>query len=427
MNSSQPIPPKIKGAFRVVHTADWHLGKTLSDLDRTEDFRRFLATLVDGLAKAEADALIVAGDVFDGATPPKAAERLYYDFLSSLYRKTNCVAVITAGNHDSPLQLEAPKTLLGVLRAWITASVPSDRAEWLIPLPSPENPSLVVAAVPFLRERDLRTGRLGQSAEEIERDLREGIRLRYREVADAAAEWVRRGVPLLATGHLTALGAALSPADGEREIHVGGLGRVGADTFPGEFAYVALGHLHRAQSVGGRDHIRYSGSPLVLSFGEAGDAKTLRLVDFKDGALITNQAIPVPQPRSLSVLRAPAAELKAALAAFEPPESELTPWVEVVVEGGSPGADLHREVQKAAEGRRFQVIKVTAENEATHLALELDERAEAEAENLLADPKAVFQRRLDAEPELDAPSRAALTTAFAQLYGRYLEESAQKL
>ncbi len=424
MNPAHPIPPKRKGALRVVHTADWHLGKPLADLDRTEDFRRFLAFLLETLIATQVDALLVAGDVFDGATPPKAAERLYYDFLSALYRETSCEAVITAGNHDSPSQLEAPKTLLGVLRTRVTATVPADKAEWLIPLPSAENAALVVAAVPFLRERDLRTGRLGQSAAEIERDLREGIRARYRETAEAAADWTRRGVPLLAMGHLTALGSAVS--ESEREIHVGGLGQVGADAFPGEFSYVALGHLHRPQSVGGLDHIRYSGSPLALSFGEVADAKELRLLDFEDGALRSSVALPVPQPRTLAVLKTPAAGLKTALADFQPQPSELTPWVEVVVEGGLPGAELYEEVQELAKGRPFQVVKVSAENAAARPGLELtDRQADQEAEDLLSDPKAVFQRRLDAEPDLDAGSRAALETAFAELYNRYLEAPEQ--
>ena len=424
--SSASIAPKPEGAFRIVHTADWHLGKPLADLDRTEDFRLFLEFLLETLGRSGADALLISGDVFDGATPPKAAERLYYDFLSALYRQTHCVAVITAGNHDSPLQLEAPKTLLGVLRARVTASMPADRADWLIPLPSAEAPELVIAAVPFLRERDLRIGRLGQSAAEIERDLREGIRERYRETLEAAAPWLARGVPLVAMGHLTALGASVS--ESEREIHVGGLGRVGAEVFPPEFSYVALGHLHRAQAVGGQARIRYSGSPLTLSFGEAGDAKELRLLDFEAGALTANVAVPVPQPRTLAVLRTGLAELKASLAAFEPAPSELTPWVEVAVEGApwaagnAGGLDLYREVQAAAEGRPFQVIKVSAEAPAARPVLELDEQAGEEVENLLANPKAVFQRRLDAEPGLEPPLREALTTAFAELYDRCLEK-----
>ena len=411
--------PKGAGVFRLIHTADWHLGKPLADLDRTEEYRRFLDFLLETLLSTQADALVVAGDVFDCATPPQSAVRLYFDFLTALYTRSHCRVVVTAGNHDSPSQMESPRDLLSVVRTRVVAALPVDRSAVLIPLPSPESPVLVVAAVPFLRERDLRTGRLGQSAVEIERDLREGLRCRYEEVAEAARPWRERGIPILAMGHLTALGASTS--ESEREIHVGGLGKIGADAFPEAFSYVALGHLHRPQAVGGRPHIRYSGSPIALSFSET-EPKELRLLDFENGSLVTNEAIPVPQPRSLVVLRVPQSDLESRLLAFTPPPSELPPWVEVVVENASFGVDLYKTVQDLVEGRPYHVVKVTAERAGDKAALGLeDDSPEEEAENLLSDPKAVFRRRLDQESDLDEAARAALETIFAELYDRHLE------
>ena len=422
-SSSQTFPtaaPKPPGGYRVLHTSDWHLGKPLGDLDRTEEVRRFLDFLLETVISTQADALVIAGDVFDCATPPQSAVRLYFDFLAALYSRTECVAVVTAGNHDSPSHLEAPRDLLCVLRTHVVAALIEERSEMLIPLPSPEKPSLLIAAVPFLRERDLRTGRMGQGAAEIEADLREGLRSRYAEVAEAAQAWVERGVPVLAMGHLTALGA-FTTAD-ERLIHVGGLGKIGADAFPKAFAYVALGHLHRPQAVGGCEHIRYSGSPIALSFGEAGDIKEVRLLDFCDGKLLANAPIPVPPSRRLIQLRLPQAELETGLRAFQPPASELPPWVEVIVEGATGTVDLYQAVQQAVAGRPFQVVKVTALRTGENAALELDDaEAQEDAENLLADPKAVFLRRLDREPGLTPAARAELETAFARLYERCLE------
>ena len=416
-----PSPPKSAGAFRVIHTADWHLGKPLADLDRTEEFSRFLGFLLNALVTTEADALVIAGDVFDCATPPQSAVRLYFDFLAALYTRTRCVAVVTAGNHDSPSHLAAPRDLLNVLRTRVVATLDEDCASMLIPLPSPGNAALVIAPVPFLRERDLRVGRMGQSAAEIERDLRDGLRCRYEEMAGAAQPWRERGVPILATGHLTALGATTS--ESEREIHVGGLGKIGADAFPEAFAYVALGHLHRPQSVGGHAHIRYSGSPITLSFSEVSDVKELRLLDFAGGALISNLSIPVPQARRLIVLRIPQAELEARLREFVPPPSDLLPWVEVVVENAAKTTDLYKTVQEIVEGRPFLVVKVTAECAGANPALGLgDDSNEEAAENLLSDPKTVFRRRLEMEPDLDDSARAALETVFAELCERLGEE-----
>ena len=418
--------PKSEGSFRVVHTSDWHLGKTLADLDRTEEFRRFLDFLLETLVAIEADALVIAGDVFDSATPPQSAVRLYFDFLAALYTRSHCVAVVTAGNHDSPSHLEAPQEILQALRTRVAATLAEDRSAMLIPLPSPEHPSLVVAAVPFLRERDLRTGHLGQTAREIESDLRTGLRCRYEEIAEAARPWRERGLPILATGHLTALGASTS--ESEREIHIGGLGKIGADAFPQAFSYVALGHLHRSQSVGKCAHIRYSGSPIALSFSEAADAKELRMLDFAGGLLVANQGIPIPQARRLIQLRIPQEELEQTLREFAPPPSELTPWVEVVIERADRSTDLYKTVQEIAEGRPFQVLKVSPEREGEQVRLGLDDETAKEfAENLLADPKGVFRRRLDLEPDMDAETRSTLETAFAQLYERHLEEELARL
>jgi exonuclease SbcD len=397
------------------------LGKSLGELDRMEETRRFLDFLLETVTATGTDALVIAGDIFDCATPPQSAVRLYFDFLAALYSRTGCVAVVTAGNHDSPSHLESPRDLLSVLRTHIVAVLSEARSEMLIPLPTPEAPQLVVAAVPFLRERDLRTGRMGQEASEIEADLRDGLRSRYAEVAEAARPWIERGVPVLAMGHLTALGA-FTTAD-ERLIHVGGLGKIGADAFPKAFAYVALGHLHRPQAVGGCEQIRYSGSPIALSFGEAGDLKELRLLDFKDGQLATNLPVPIPSFRRLVQLRLPEADLEPGLRQFEPPASELPPWVEVIVEETTGTIDVYEAVQKAVAGRPFQVVKVTALRTGEKAALELDDAsAREEAENLLADPKAVFLRRLDREPNLQPEDRAELETAFARLCDRYFEE-----
>lgn len=405
--------PKPDGTLRVIHSSDWHLGKTMGDLERTEEHRRFLRFLLETIRATQADALVIAGDLFDSATPPQSAVRLYFEFLAELHTQGDCQVVVTAGNHDSPSHLEAPRDLLRVVNAQVVAAWPEDLLTALTPIPSADSPKLLIAAAPFLRERDLRTGHLGQSAAEIQRDLQDGLIRRYAEIAKACQPWLERGVPVLVTGHLTALGATTSGS--EREIHVGGLGAVGADAFPETFAYVALGHLHRPQTVGGRANIRYSGSPIALSFSEAADRKEVRLLDFAGGKLTGNTAVAIPQARNLVQLRVPHSELAARLRAFSPLPSDLTPWVEVIVQDVSGSEDLYRTVQDAVAQRPFQVVRVLAERGGGVPALGLDEGAlDEDAGDLLADPKAVFQRRLEAEP-LSVPEKTTLATAFDEL------------
>jgi len=410
----------------VIHTADWHLGKSMGDLDRTGEHRSFLDFLRNTIAALDADALVIAGDVFDSATPPQSAVRLYFDFLAALnaHGGRRCAVVVIAGNHDSPAHLESPREILNAIGVRVATVLPIrvgetpefDPTATLIALPgtAPDSVALVVAAVPFLRERDLRTGRFGQSAEEIQRDLREGLASRYAGIAAAAQPWVERGVPVLATGHLTALGSALS--DSEREIHVGGLGAVGADAFPDTFAYVALGHLHRPQAVGGASHIRYSGSPIALSFSEAEDNKEIRVLDFVGGRLAGNESALVPQARRLVQLRIAHAELHLRLAAFAPPQSELEPWVEVTVEDAPTGEDLFKAVQDAVAGKPLRVVRVLARRSGDGAALTLSADAcDSEADALLSDPAGVFRRRLEQEP-LEEAEREGLAAAFAELF-----------
>lgn len=426
-----PPHPRAAGGLRVLHTADWHLGKTLCDHERTQEHSQFLDFLLRTIEEQRVDVLVVSGDVFDSANPPQSAETLYFNFLSRLHALGHCAAVITAGNHDSPTHLESPRRLLRALNVRI-AGVPSDDpAEALIVLPSPENPCLVIAAVPFLRDRDLRTGVLGQSQDEIQRDLHTGLRSRYTRLAEAAECWRERGVPVLATGHLTMLEGL--PSDSERSIHIGGLGAIGADLFADIFCYGALGHLHRPQPVGGQARLRYSGSPIALSFSEAADHKEVRLLEFRDGLLVENCGIGVSAPRRLARLRVARAELESSLLAFAAATDAecagmMPPWLEVVVENAQTGENLYEVAQAVMKDHPCRVLRVTAEpagGGGVGLSLESDE-AEEEADDLLADPGGVFGRRLDQLEDLEPGDRAALETAFTELHGMLLENEREE-
>ncbi len=412
--------------YRVVHTADWHLGKTLGDLDRTEEHRLFLQWLEGFLVDEKVDALVIAGDLFDSATPPQSAIRLYFDFLAALHARSACRVVVVAGNHDSPAHLEAPRDLLRLVKAHVVGHWPltpegtPDFGAILHPLPSPEAPQLIVAASPFLRERELRTGQLGQSADEIARDLRDGLQAIYDTTASAAQALQPEGLPLLATGHLTALGSRRS--ESEREIHVGGLGAIGADRFPSAFAYVALGHLHRPQAVGGRETIRYAGSPIALGFGEADDAKEIRLLEFGEGRLLHQCGVTIPAARQLASLRIPQTELAPRLKAWEASATaSLSPWVEIIVTEATGGQELYRSVQELVSGRPFTVVRVQTERSMETASLSLEEEADAShAHDQLGNPRLVFEQRLNGEP-LEPPRREALLTAFEELLSLYDE------
>jgi len=325
--------------MRILHTADWHLGARLVERDRLPEHAAFLDWLIPTLRTEQIDALLVSGDIFDAANPPQDAVALYFDFLKRLADLKTVKAVITGGNHDSASHLNAPRELLRRFEVHVFGHAGDNVVDL---------GGAVVAAVPFLRERDLREAAAGETMAAVHEQVRAAIRAHYTAQL-AACRAIANGRPIIAMGHLTVLGATTS--DSERDIHIGNLGAVGADLFDG-FDYTALGHLHRPQKVAGIDTIRYSGSPIALSFSEASDAKSVVVIDTQGMKI---ELLPIPTTRTLVRVTANRATLAADLAAI-PADA----WAEVTVKLDAPEPDLDRQVRDAAQGR-FEVLKVLAD------------------------------------------------------------------
>ena len=372
--------------MRILHTADWHLGAHLIERDRLAEHAAFVDWLIETLRTEQIDALLLSGDVFDAANPPQDAVALYFDFLKRFADLKTVKAIITGGNHDSASHLNAPRDLLRRFDVHVFGHASADT---LVDLGG-----CVVAAVPFLRERDLRQATAGETIATVHEQVRTAIRDHYAAQL-TAARTLAQGRPIIAMGHLTVLGATTS--DSERDIHIGNLGSVGADVFEG-FDYTALGHLHRPQRVAGIETIRYSGSPIPLSFSEASDAKSVVIIDtsgqLEGGTQSEAQQIQrgqqmtsVPHLRaSLNLLEIPSPNLslrhsnlcdvrllpipvtrqlirvKAARATLADDLANVPAgaWAEVTVKLDAPEPDLDRQVREAAAGR-FEVLKVLAD------------------------------------------------------------------
>ncbi len=313
--------------MRILHTADWHLGARLVERDLLAEHEKFADWLIQTLREEKIDALLLSGDVFDAANPPQDAVGLYFDFLRRLADLKTVRAVITGGNHDSASHLNAPRELLRRFEVHVFGHAGDN----LVDLGG-----AVVLATPFLRERDLRQSKAGETLKDAHDQVRAAIRGHYATQLEACRA-LAQGRPVIAMGHLTVLGATTS--DSEREIHIGNLGAVGADVFAG-FDYTALGHLHRPQQVGGQSHVRYSGSPVALSFSEAADAKSVVVLDTQGLSLET---LSVPASRVLCRVNASRATLAADLATVP-----ATSWAEVTVKLEAPEPDLDRQVRAAA-------------------------------------------------------------------------------
>jgi DNA repair protein SbcD/Mre11 len=347
--------------MKILHTSDWHLGRTLYGKKRYEESEAFLGWLAEAIQTHEVDALLVAGDVFDTTTPSNRAQGLYYRFLCRVAASSCRHVVVVAGNHDSPSFINAPSELLKVLDIHVIGS-PSDPPDnEVLVLADPQGaPELIVCAVPYLRDRDIRSAEPGETIEDKERKLIDGIRGHYAKVA-AVAEAKRAelggGVPIVATGHLFTAGGKTVDGDGVRDLYVGSLAHVTAGIFPDNLDYLALGHLHVPQTVNGDGKIRYSGAPLPMGFGEAAQRKRVCLVTLgRDGGEADVQSIDVPTFQRLERITGSWETISSRIRELSAAGAEA--WLEVVHDGDEVISDLRGRLDSAVSGTGLEVLRV---------------------------------------------------------------------
>ena len=278
--------------MKILHTSDWHLGRSLYGRKRYEEFSAFLDWLVQAIEDEKIDALLVAGDVFDTSTPSNRAQKLYYRFLCRVAASCCRHVVIIAGNHDSPSFLNAPKELLRALNVYVVGSMTDALEDEVFVLQTDDKPEAIICAVPYLRDKDIRTVEPGETIDDKNRKLVEGIKAHYAKVVKLAEQKRETllqpssfnlhpsSIPIVAMGHLFTAGGRTVDGDGVRELYVGSLAHVGEEVFPSSIDYLALGHLHVPQAVGSVEHIRYSGSPIPMGYGEATQEKSVVIVEF---------------------------------------------------------------------------------------------------------------------------------------------------
>jgi DNA repair protein SbcD/Mre11 len=317
--------------MKFLHTADWHLGRRLHGQDLAEEMNASLNEILRLIREHRVDALVHAGDVFDSGTPPHHAMKQYYSFLKRAVAAGCGTIIITGGNHDSPTALNAPKDLLQALNIHVVGCATESIADEVVPIQNTGGDILgYCCAVPFLRDKDLRYSVPGESDAKRSKRIIAGIRQHYDNVVQEAEKVNTQGLPLIATGHLFAQGGAAGDLDGKKEqIHVGNLGQIGADIFPDSLAYVALGHLHRSQTVGQQSHIRYSGSPVPLDFSERDDANHVHIVECLPGKVATTQTIELPRFRCLVRFSGTFAEAERAIRDFDTTAHKLSIYAEV--------------------------------------------------------------------------------------------------
>jgi len=401
--------------MRIIHTSDWHLGQNFYTKTRGPEHRAFLNWLLKVVVEHQVDAIIVAGDIFDTGSPPSYAREIYNHFVVQL-QSTGCQLIILAGNHDAVSTLNESRELLACLNTQVIARAAQEPGQyaWMINQKD-GNPGAILCPVPFLRPRDIQRSQSGLDGYEKQQSLMNAISEHYQQCYEAAVQLRgTQNLPIIATGHLTTVGATTS--DAVRDIYIGSLDAFPADAFP-PADYIALGHIHRPQKVAGCEHIRYSGSPIALSFDETNRIKSVFLVTFTAGKLASVEPLEVPVTQQLVTLKGSMAEISQQLEQWQDTSPETKVWLDIEVSTDEYLNDMQRHIQDLAASLPVEILLIR--------------RSRAQRERFMANPlketlselsaEDVFERRLGLET-LDDEHAARLRKLFTQTLSSLHEE-----
>ncbi len=406
--------------MKILHTADWHIGKSLHKFELEEDHLLFFEWLINTIKEEEVDLLLVAGDVFEMSNPSAQARKIYYQVLQQLISK-NTKVIITGGNHDSVAMLNAPREILEALDITIVGGVELDNLEReIVPIYSQKNElELLVLAVPYLRDKDIRKAVEGQTYEDKTEAIRQGITQHYQQLVDICGDKYSKEVPMIAMGHLYMQSSKTS--DSEREIQIGNLAGINVSMLPKNISYLALGHIHRPQVLEANECMRYSGSPIPLSFSERKDDKQVVLIEINGNTQISVKPTLVPKARELRKFTGTLDQVREKLENYQP-EYPLTSLVEVEVKEKEFNALILSEVNnwRASEWTgNFKILLARAYSEKGQKRM--DELFDAGTSIEELSPKEVFTKRLESE-EIAEKKKVILEEAFAEIWQEILEE-----
>jgi len=416
--------------MRLIHTSDWHLGQHFYGKSRANEHQQFLIWLLTQVTENNVDAVIVAGDIFDTATPPSYAREMYFDFIAKIHQ-LNCQLIIIAGNHDSVAMLAESKQVLNHLSTHVIALANNDLNEQVITLTDQQgDPSAIICAIPFIRPRDILVSKAGQSASQKQQNLQQAISDYYQKNINFARqlqEQYKSSVPIIATGHLTTVGASCS--ESVRDIYIGTLEAFPANAFP-HVDYIALGHIHRAQKIAKTEHIRYSGSPIALSFDEAKQTKQVFMVDFEEGKLARVKSLSIPCFQPLAILKTNLTNLTIDIEqlllefATQLKNDPIKIWLDIEINSEQYLQDLQQRIEVIIKEFPIEIIRIRRSKKKSKLILAKQAKITL---NELSETD-VFQQRLALETwetANDESRKKRLNLLFMQVLAEVKAEQKQ--
>jgi exonuclease SbcD len=281
--------------MRLLHTADWHVGKPLRGRPRMDEYAAALEEVATIAVDRRVDTVLVAGDIFDSPAPPPEAERLVYDFLARLLPE-GIAAVLIAGNHDHPKKLGALASLLEGLRIHVRAEVRPPAQGGVVRVPSRDGTEEArVAVLPFVPER-----RVGDACAVMDPEYpwHQSYAGRLEDVLAHLVKGLTPSTVNVLVGHLLVAGSLFGT--GERRLHLGEIYGLNPQQLPSSLQYIGLGHLHRPQEVtAAPSKTFYSGSLVELDFGEKEQEKRVVIVEARPGEPVAIESVPLSSGRRL--------------------------------------------------------------------------------------------------------------------------------
>ncbi|MCK0114728.1 exonuclease subunit SbcD [Gelidibacter sp. F63206] len=335
--------------MKILHTADWHIGKQLHKVDLSDDLELFFDWLLDTIAKEDIDLLLVSGDVFDQANPSQASLKQYYGFLKRMLA-TECKIILTGGNHDSASVLNAPKDILGFLNIDVIGGAPEAIDDLFIKY-TKKDEEVVIAAVPFLRDKDIRNAVAGESYSDKIEQIRDGIKSYFSNVNLHYAQHYP-GTCFIVMGHLYVQGAQVS--ESMRDIQIGNQAGVSGTIFGDTPHYVALGHIHKPYAVS--KNVHYSGSPISLSFSEKEEVKQVNIISVS-GQQVKVDILPIPKFRHLMAFQGTLEDVKTQLYSYTS-YTDLVSLAEIIVNEPDENIQIRRDLDDLLENYKNDHLKI---------------------------------------------------------------------
>lgn len=343
--------------LRILHTADWHIGQYFFGYDRKEEHIYFLNWLKSTIKGQKIDTLLVSGDVFDSPNPSAESQKIYYRFLKEVTAENpNLQIVIIAGNHDSAGRLEAPTPLLEEMNIHVKGVIKKNEdgeinsQQLFIPICQNGEIKAWCIAVPYLRQGDYPNSE----------SYSKGVTSMYDHLYSELQKIKAKELPIVIMGHLQATGSEVSENDRSERTIIGGLEAINPETFnKSDIVYTALGHLHKAQRVSSIEHVRYSGSPLPMSFSEKHYKQGVNIIEIENNELknIERHSF-TPLAGLLSLPKEPKPLLEVLEEIRSLPDGEITkasPYLELKILLTEPEPSMRNQIENALEGKAVRL------------------------------------------------------------------------